>query len=116
VSDVTRRRIITGFGLGLAAGFVDVAPMVEQDVPPELAVPVLVRWVAVGLLAALARHPRAGAARGALVSFLTILPEAVRVAYRAPLDGLPMVATALVLGAIVGLLLERFAPEGGATT
>jgi hypothetical protein len=109
-----KRRLVIGATMGLAAGIADALPMALNDLGTAAIVSVVVQWVVTGMLVSSSRLPLGGILRGAVIATLVALPHAVLSGWSEPLDAATQCGTALVLGALMGFVIDPGgAPEGG---
>jgi hypothetical protein len=95
------------FGVGLAAGLLDLIPLVMVDAPVFNMVAIVVFWlVAVFFMArtTLLANPLLN---GLVVAVLIMLPVVLIVYTVNPKDFLPMLSMAVILGPLAGIALHR---------
>jgi hypothetical protein len=102
-------KLLITLALAVAAGFVDIAPMVLRGVEHTQLASIFAHWFVTTIFISYAVMPIHPAAKGALIGALSTLPILITFAHAHPERLLPIVAIAIGLGAVVGLLTSRFA-------
>ena len=105
--------ITLGILLGIAAGSIDVVPMILRRLPWEANISAFCLWVAAGFMIAtssLQIHP---VLKGLLISFLILLPSAILIGWQEPISLVPIIVMTLLLGSALGYLIERFGEQKG---
>lgn len=100
-------KIIKALLLGLAAGILDVIPMIFQGVSWEAAVAVLLHWLGLGVIITFARMPLANWASGSTIALLTGIPVAVLAYPKAPVTLASAILFATALGGMLGYIADR---------
>lgn len=95
--------------LALAAALVDVLPMLLRGASMRQAAVPFLHWIVTTVFISAVQWPLPPALRGALVALLCAAPTLVRYANEQPASVLPVAATSLVLGPLLGVLLARWA-------
>ncbi|ADU63214.1 MAG: hypothetical protein KUA35_03790 [Pseudodesulfovibrio sp.] len=93
--------------LGIAAGIIDVIPLVFQGSGWQICIATLLRWLGLGMIITYARMPFVGWLSGLLVGLLTGIPFAVLASEAAPATVVPLLLTSLVLGGLLGLAADK---------
>ncbi|MFA6214878.1 MAG: hypothetical protein WC717_06425 [Candidatus Micrarchaeia archaeon] len=101
------RKPLFGIVLGAAAGIIDLIPMIAQNLSWDAMLSSFLFWVVTGFLIAITYVPVKGPAKGLLIAFLLASPAAVLIAAKNPFDLLPITGTVVVLGSLLGYLIER---------
>jgi hypothetical protein len=97
-----------GLAIGALAGIVDVIPMLLQNLTWDANLSAFFFWVASGFVIATADVPLKGAAKGIAVSYLLLVPLAFLIGWANPMNLAPIVVMTLILGAAVGIVVEKF--------
>lgn len=93
--------------LGLAAGILDVIPMVFQGLSWEANISALVHWIGLGVIITFARMPISSWASGIVIAVLTAIPIAVLVLPTDPGAIIPILLFSVILGGLLGYTSER---------
>ncbi len=102
------RKIILGIFLGLLAGIIDLIPMMIQNLTWDANLSALSLWIISGFLIASSNLKLKGAVKGILISFLVLIPSAFIIGWKEPFSLLPIGLMTLILGSVLGHLIERF--------
>ena len=102
-----KKRIFTGLLLGLAAGIIDLVPMLLQKLSWDADLSALSLWLVSGVLTASVDWKINPALKGMVVSFMVLLPSAVLIGAKEPLSLVPIGAMTLILGGALGYFTER---------
>lgn len=100
-------KIKLGLLLGIAAGVIDVAPMIMMKLPLSADLSAFSMWVIIGFFIAATNIGIKGAVKGIVISFLNLLPAAIIISAGNPMDIIPVVSMTLVLGSLLGFFIER---------
>lgn len=96
--------ILISIAIGIAAGIIDVVPMVLQKLDRYAVVSAFVQWVALGIVIT---HVRIGGLdgwlTGLIVAVLMALPIVIIVAKADKGSIIPILAMSAILGSLVGL-------------
>jgi FtsH-binding integral membrane protein len=95
--------------IGIAAGLVDIAPMLLRRADPYLQASVFMHWFVTTIFISYSAMPLHPVATGALIGGLSTVPILITYAQSHPERLLSIFAIALVLGGAVGFLTHRFA-------
>lgn len=93
--------------LGLAAGIIDVIPMVFQGLSWEANVSALLHWLGLGVIITFARFPLSSWASGMVIALLTGIPIAVLAYPNDPASVIPIILFSVVLGGMLGYTSDR---------
>jgi len=102
------KKIVIALIIGIAAGIVDVVPMMVQQLNGYACLSAFVHWVVLGLIIPFIGWNLKGWLKGILVSVLALLPVMVLVMEKEPMSLIPMTAFSLLLGAGVGWAGEKW--------
>ena len=94
--------------IGLAAGIIDVVPMIIQKLDKESCLSAFVHYFALGLIIPFVDWNLAPWLSGLCISFLTALPVMIIVYRKDRKAIIPMLIFSILLGAGIGLAGERF--------
>jgi drug/metabolite transporter (DMT)-like permease len=101
------RTIIIGIILGIAAGIIDVIPMIFKKLTWDANISAFLMWVIVGLFIAtidLNMHP---ILKDILIAFLVLTPCAILIGWKEPKSLIPIFVMTLILGGLLGFLIPR---------
>lgn len=102
------KRAALGALLGLAAGVLDVAPMIARGLPWSADASAFTMWIVVGVLVALTDFKGPAVLHGVAVAFLVLAPSAILIAAAEPMSLIPICVMTLLLGSAVGFAARRF--------
>jgi CHASE2 domain-containing sensor protein len=102
------KKITLGLLLGLIAGIVDTIPMIFQGLTWDANISALSLWIIAGFLLATSNLKIKGVLKGILISFLILLPSAILIGWQEPTSLAPIIIMTLLLGSILGYLIEKF--------
>jgi hypothetical protein len=95
--------------IGVAAGLVDIAPMLWRRADPYLLGSVFMHWFVTTIFISYAVMPMHPTVKGALIGVLSTLPILITYTQSHPERLVPVFAIALALGAAVGFVTNQFA-------
>ncbi|MBI5804568.1 hypothetical protein HZA73_00830 [candidate division TA06 bacterium] len=102
-----RKRIFIGFVLGLAAGIIDLVPMLLQKLSWDANFSAFSLWLVSGVLTASVEWKIHPVVKGIIISMLVLLPSAVLIGAKEPLSLVPIGAMTLILGGALGYFTAR---------
>ncbi|MBI4727024.1 hypothetical protein HY768_07350 [candidate division TA06 bacterium] len=102
-----KKRIFIGLALGLAAGIIDLIPMLLQKLSWDANLSALSLWLVSGMLTASVDWKINPALKGMLVSFLVLLPSGILIGAKEPFSLVPIGVMTLILGGMLGYFTER---------
>jgi hypothetical protein len=102
------KKIILGLLLGIIAGIIDIIPMTIQKLTIDALLSAFSLWVISGFLIASSNLKINKILKGILISFLILIPAAVIIGWKEPVSLIPIGIMTLILGGILGYLIERF--------
>jgi hypothetical protein len=105
------RKIMIGILLGVAAGMIDIVPMIIQKLPIYAILSAFSMWVVLGFLINTSALKMNGALKGLLLSFLVILPTAILIAQTEPVSLIPIGIMTVILGALLGYASDKITKE-----
>jgi len=101
------KTIIIGIILGIAAGIIDVIPMIIKKLTWDANISAFLMWVIVGFLIATTNLNMNPILKGILIAFLVLTPCAVLIGWKEPKSLIPIFVMTLILGGLLGLLIPR---------
>ena len=102
------RKIALGILLGILAGIIDLIPMLMQQLTWDANSSAFSLWIVSGFLIASSNLKIKGIFKGILISFLVLIPSAFIIGWSEPISLLPITIMTLILGAILGYLIEKY--------
>lgn len=94
--------------LGLAAGIIEVIPMVFRELPWHTDLAMLIHWLCLGVIITYARFSTlSNWASGATIALLTAIPIATLNFPHDPLSVIPIIVFSGVLGGLLGYTSDR---------
>jgi hypothetical protein len=102
------QKLFIALSIGLAAGILDVIPMLLKKAPLNAWLVPMVHWVIVGVLIAYVKMPLPNWATALIVALLTTLPTLITYSQTKPQSVLPIAIVSIVFGAIIGVANQRF--------
>ena len=96
-----------GILLGICAGIIDVIPMLLQNLTWNANLSAFALWVVSGFLIATSEIKIKGAMKGAIISFLVLIPTAILIGWKEPLSLVSIAIMILILGSLLGYLVEK---------
>jgi hypothetical protein len=105
------KKVMTALSLGIAAGIVDVLPMIIQGLNGYACLSAFVHWMVLGVLIPFVNWNIQPWAKGLIIAELTAVPVMIIVSENEPLSVVPMIILSAVLGALVGWAGNRFVKQ-----
>lgn len=102
------KKVIIAIIIGLAAGLIDLIPLVMVRVPLLNMISILLFWIITSYFVAHVTLLKNSLLNGLVLSTLNMLPLVAIIYTINPKDFLPMLSMALILGPLVGYLNGRF--------
>jgi hypothetical protein len=106
-----KKRITTGILIGLAAGAIDLVPMLLQKLSWDANLAALTMWIVIGFLIAIVQLPIRGILKGLLISILVLLPNLFIIGWKDPLSLIPIAVMTAILGSLSGFTFQWFINE-----
>ena len=103
------RKIALGLTLGLLAGIIDLVPMLIQKLTWDANLSALSLWIISGFLISTTNLKINSILKGIIISFLVLIPSAFIIGWKEPVSLLPIALMTLILGGVLGYLIERLA-------
>ena len=102
------KKVQAGILFGVIAGIIDVIPMILQKLSWDANLSAFSMWIVVGFLISTSDLKLNGALKGLLIAFLVVIPIVVLVAAMDPISLVPIGIMTLILGSLLGYLIEKF--------
>ena len=99
----TRRGLL----IGLLAGVIDIIPMILQGLTWDANLSAFSMWLVIGFLLPNIKLGVKGVKKGLLISFLVLLPNLFIISWGDPISLMPIGVMTLILGSLVGYLIDR---------
>ncbi len=100
-------KLIKSLLLGIAAGILDVIPMVFQDLSWQANLSAFLHWLALGVIITYANLPLSGWLSGLVIALLAGIPIAVLVTESDPIAAFPILLSSIILGSLLGFMAEK---------
>ena len=100
-------KIFKGVMLGAIAGFIDVIPMVAQKLSWDANISAFLFWMVSGFFIATSNLKLSAPAKGAIISFLALLPALILIIWQDPAVLPPIFVMTLMIGSTLGFLIEK---------
>lgn len=108
---MSKRKVLVGLGLGTVAGGLDIIPMLVQKLSWDANLSAFTFWILAGFLIATSNLKLPAPLKGFLISFVAVIPTAILVAAQDPMGLIPMSVATVVLGSLLGFLVEKLGKE-----
>ena len=95
--------------IGIAAGVIDVAPMLVQKLGKHVCLSAFIHWVVLGVLISYVQAPLPAWLKGIVIAVLSCLPIVILVSETDSKSILPILAMSVILGAAVGFTTSKYA-------
>ncbi len=99
---------LIALGIGIAAGVVDVVPMMLQRLDKFSCASAFIHWVVLGLIIPFVSWDMSPLLKGSLIALMTALPVMLLVFPQDAKAVVPMILFSILLGAAVGFAGARF--------
>lgn len=103
------RRITIGLLLGIAAGVIDVIPMIMQNLTWDANISAFTMWMVVGFIISAIDLKLNPIIKGVLIAFLVLLPTAILIGWKEPTSLIPIIIMTSILGGLLGLAIHKVA-------
>lgn len=97
----------TGLLLGMAAGIIDVIPMIIQNLTWDANISAFTMWTVVGFLISTIDLKLNPIIKGFLTAFLVLLPIAILIGWKEPLSLIPIITMTTILGGLLGFSFHK---------
>lgn len=101
------KKVKVGFLLGLAAGIIDLIPMLLEKLTWDANVSALSMWVIVGIFISTIEWKINSILKGVLISVMVLLPTAILIAWKEPISLIPIVSMTIILGGLLGYSIKK---------
>ena len=101
------KKIQSGILLGVAAGIIDVVPMIIQKLTWDANLSAFIMWIIVGFFISVIDLKINAIAKGIVVAILTLLPCAILIGWKEPMALIPVVIMTVILGGLLGLAISK---------
>ncbi len=97
-----------GILLGMLAGIIDLIPMLIQKLTWDANLSALSLWIISGFLISTSNIKINKILKGILISLLVLIPSAFIIGWKEPISLVPITIITIILGAILGYLIDKF--------
>ena len=101
------KKIKIGLLLGIAAGVIDVIPMVIQNLTWDANISAFTMWIVVGILIATIELNINSIIKGIFIAFLVLLPSAILIGCKEPVSLIPIIIMTTILGGLLGFSINK---------
>jgi drug/metabolite transporter (DMT)-like permease len=101
------KTILIGILLGIAAGIIDVIPMIMKKLTWDANISAFLMWVIVGFFITTIDLSMNPIVKGILVAFLVLTPCAILIGWKEPKSLIPIIVMTLILGGLLGFLIPK---------
>ena len=101
------KKIKIGLLLGMAAGVIDVIPMIMQNLTWDANISAFTMWIVVGFLIATMDLNINSIIKGILTAFLVLLPTAILIGWKEPVSLIPIAIMTTILGGLLGFSINK---------
>jgi hypothetical protein len=105
-------KILVGIMAGTVAGVLDLVPMLAQKLTWDANLSAFLLWVISGFLISITNLKLPPVLKGVVISFLVLTPSAVLIGWKEPLSLLPISIMTLILGSLLGYVIEKWGTKG----
>jgi len=103
------KKLFISLGIGVAAGVVDVIPMIIQQLNIYACLSAFAQWVVLGILINYIELGMKAWLKGLTVALLCSIPIVIIVSENEPVSAIPIVIFSAVLGSLVGFFGKKYA-------
>ena len=100
-------KLKAGLFWGAIAGLIDITPMLIMKLPLPADFSAFSMWLTIGFFIATTNIPLKGAAKGVAIAILAVIPLVFIIGAGNPADLIPVCVMTLILGSILGEMIER---------
>ena len=97
--------------IGIAAGVIDLIPMIIQKLTWDANLSAFSFWVVTGFMVATSGLRINPVLKGVLLAVLCLLPTLFLIGWQNPLSLMPILVMTLILGALVGFAFNKIVKE-----
>ena len=105
-------KILVVIMAGTVAGVLDLVPMLAQKLTWDANLSAFLLWVISGFLISITNLKLPPVLKGVVISFLVLTPSAVLIGWKEPLSLLPISIMTLILGSLLGYVIEKWGTKG----
>lgn len=105
------KKQLVGILSGALVGVIDLIPMVMQNLTWDANLSAFVMWLVVGFLSVNFKLRLPGILKSLLLAFLVLLPSAILIGWHNPLSLIPIVIMTILLGSLLGILINFFSQK-----
>lgn len=105
------RKVFTGILLGVAAGIIDVIPMLIQKLTWDANLSAFSMWVVIGFLLTITDLKLNSVIKGVVISLLVLLPTAIIIGWNEPFSLLPIFIITVFLGGLLGYFVNKLTKQ-----
>ena len=99
--------ILIGILLGIAAGIIDVIPMIIKKLTWDANISAFTMWVVVGFFIVAIDLNIQPIVEGILIALLTLLPCAILIGWKEPKSLIPILVMTIILGGALGFIIPK---------
>lgn len=97
-----------GISLGIIAGIIDVIPMTIQKLTWDANISAFTFWIIAGFFIATTNINLPGILQGITVSILLLIPLALIIGWKNPVDLIPILIMNVILGSALGFFINKY--------
>jgi len=101
-------KIRLGLILGVAAGIIDVIPMIFQNLTWDANFSALMFWIVAGFFISSTNLNIRGALKGVMISLILFAPLTFIIGWKEPTILIPILTMNVILGALLGHFIDKF--------
>ena len=107
IKNQKKNKIIIGLLFGVAAGIIDVIPMVIQNLTWDANLSAFTMWIVIGFFIATVELKINPIIKGILISFLVLFPFAFIIGWNDPAVLIPIAIMTAILGGFLGYAINK---------
>lgn len=100
-------KMYKGLFWGVVMGIIDVLPMLYQRLPWDANLSAFSFWIIAGFVISTSMLHLNRVVKGMFLAFILIIPVGVLIAWKSPVHCIPIGIMTLILGGVLGYLIER---------
>jgi hypothetical protein len=105
--ELMRNNLVIGLLLGVAAGVLDLIPMLLQGLTWDANLSAFFLWVVSGFFLATTNLKLPPVLKGIVIPFICLLPSAFIIGWKEPFSLVPIGVMTLILGALLGFVYDK---------
>jgi len=102
-------KLIISIGIGVAAGIIDVIPMLIQKIDKHACISAFIHWVVMGIIISYIQISFSPWLKGLIIAELSAIPVIIIVAKEDKKAIIPILAMSAILGVMVGMATAKLA-------